>query len=238
MNRQVKLITLDLDNTLWDVDRIIIQAEADMVAWLRTHVPQSLAHYQKDVLNEIRQQVFAKHADKSHDLSFMRVQLLFEVMQRAGLKTAQARKMAQQAFDVFYEGRNRVVLFPGAQNMLQELSQRYDLYALTNGNANIHKAGLTEYFQGAFSSADVGNKKPHPQMFLTPLKQLSAKPHEAIHIGDHLIDDIQGADAVGMHSIWVNLQNTQRTIEHPQPTREVKTLHDVMDAVEDIVNSP
>ena len=237
MSRPVKLITLDLDNTLGDVDSIIVQAEADMVEWLRTHVPESLAHYRKEVLHEIRQDVFVKHADKSHDLSFMRVQVLFEVMQRAGLKTRHARTAAQQAFEVFYEGRNRVKLFPGAQEMLQQLSQSYDVYALTNGNANIHKAGLTEYFQGAFSSADVGNKKPHPQMFLTPLAQLAAKPHEAIHVGDHLIDDIQGADAVGMHSVWVNLNNTQRDDQDPQPTREVQSLHDVVDAIEDIVSA-
>jgi FMN hydrolase / 5-amino-6-(5-phospho-D-ribitylamino)uracil phosphatase len=233
---EVKLITLDLDNTLWDVDSIIIAAEADMVQWLETHVPDSLQHYNPQVLPDIRQQVFSEHAARAHDLSFMRIQVLCEVMLRTGLSSQAARRTAQQAFDVFYEGRNRVKFFPGAIAMLETLSRQFDIYTLTNGNANIHKAGLSEYVSGAFSSADVGKKKPHADMFHAPLKVLSLKPAQAIHIGDHLVDDIEGAANVGMHSIWVNLNAQQTAPGAVTPTREVTNLHAVAPAVTEIIS--
>lgn len=231
---RLQLVTLDLDNTLWDVDSIIIKAEQDMVQWLAEHVPDSLEYYQGDSLNQIRSEVFAEHHRQSHDLSFMRRQVLLEVMRRTGMASAEARDHAQQAFDVFFEGRNRVVFFPGALDMLEDLSKRFRIYALTNGNANIQKAGLGGYLSGAYSSADVGAKKPHPDMFHAPLIELDLHPEQAVHIGDHLVDDIHGANAVGMYSIWVNLTAHTRDRDASAPTREVADLGAVVSAVEDI----
>jgi len=231
---RLQLITLDLDNTLWDVDSIIIKAEQDMLQWLGEHVPDSLAHYQGETLNQVRNQVFTEYQARSHDLSFMRTQVLFEVIRRTGMSEAEARSRAQQAFDVFFEGRNRVVFFPGALDMLEDLSARFRIYALTNGNANIEKAGLSAYLSGAYSSADVGAKKPHPDMFQAPLTALDLNPEQAVHIGDHLVDDIHGANAVGMHSIWVNLTAHTRSRDDSAPTREVADLNAVAPAVDDI----
>jgi len=234
---KIRLITLDLDNTLWDVNSIIIKAEKAMVQWLTEHVPESLAHYQRDNLMQIRAQVLADFKDKAHDLSFMRTQVLYGVMQHAGLNDKQAQEMARRAFEVFFEGRNQVVFFPGAVDMLGALSERFLLYALTNGNANIEKAGLGEYLHGAYNSADVGASKPQPEMFHAPLQALGLHPHEAIHIGDHLVDDIAGAASVGMHTIWVNLVNAQRHADDPLPTQEVSNLAAVKTAVEHINSS-
>jgi putative hydrolase of the HAD superfamily len=216
------------------VDSIIIKAEQDMVQWLGDHVPDSLEYYQGDSLNQIRAQVFADYQQHSHDLSFMRRQVLFEVLRRTGLGEVEARSYAEQAFDVFFEGRNRVVFFPGALDMLEDLSGRFRIYALTNGNANIEKAGLGGYLSGAYSSADVGAKKPHPDMFQAPLTELDLHPGQAVHIGDHLVDDIHGASAVGMHSIWVNLTAQARARDDTAPTREVAELTAVVAAVDDI----
>ncbi|XOV83921.1 MAG: HAD family hydrolase [bacterium] len=231
---RIKLITLDLDNTLWDVDSIIMKAEAMLQAWLRENVPDALQHYEPDNLNRLRQDVFARHADKAHDLSFMRTQILFEIMRQTGLAQNEARLQAQAAFDVFFEGRNQVVLFDGALDMLRALKQNFDVIALTNGNANIQRTGLADFFSGAYSAADVGNKKPHPAMFEAPLSALQLKPDQAIHVGDHLIDDIQGAEDVGMHSIWVNLTGAQAA--GVTPSREVRHLDAVTEAVNDIAS--
>jgi putative hydrolase of the HAD superfamily len=231
---RIKLITLDLDNTLWDVDSIIVKAEADMVHWLQDHVPGSLAHYQGDALMDIRAQVFTEFQHKNHDLSFMRIQVLYEVIKRTGVTTSEARRHAQSAFDVFFAGRNRVEFFPGALDMLDALSGRFLIYALTNGNADIEHTGLSDFVSGAYSSADVGVKKPHPNMFHAPLTELALEPAQAIHIGDNLVDDIQGAADVGMHSVWVNLTGHQRQPDDADPSREVADLHSVAAAVADI----
>ena len=115
--------------------------------------------------------------------------------------------------------------------MLKTLSKRYPVYALTNGNADASRTGISPYLKGAISSALVGASKPDPSMFHAALNQAGTSAQYCVHIGDHLHDDIRGADAVGMHSIWVNLQQSERADSDPSPTREVNQLSDIVAAV-------
>lgn len=224
-------ITLDLDNTLWDVDSIIIRAEADMRAWMTEQAPGSMAHYVPETLGEIRAGVAQAHGDKIHDLSFMRQRVLEEVMLRSGYAPNEAQALAQGAFEVFFTGRNRVQFFPGARAALDSLSKNYQIYALTNGNADIHQAGLGDYLAGAYNSASVGQSKPHQDMFQAPLKDLNLRPEQVIHVGDNLLDDIHGANSVGMHTIWVNLVDALAHDAPSQPHREISHLSQLVDAV-------
>ena len=124
-----------------------------------------------------------------------------------------------------------MAFFPGALEMLKTLSERYPVYALTNGNADASRTGISPYLKGAISSALVGASKPDPSMFHAALNQAGTSAQYCVHIGDHLHDDIRGADAVGMHSIWVNLQQSERADSDPSPTREVNQLSDIVAAV-------
>ena len=228
--QDIRLITFDLDNTLWDVDRVIIRAERNMVAWIETHAPAALAVYQPDIVNRIRAQVIDRYPQQRHDLSFMRTQVLEAVMHEAGY-ASQAQPLAHAAFDVFFQGRNEVEFFPNALDMLAELKQSYQLLALTNGNADIHRAGLGHLLDGAFSSADVGASKPNPKMFEAALDHAAVTPAQMIHVGDNLVDDIQGASEVGAHSIWVNFSDAPAAT---LPSATVNTLADIPAAIERI----
>jgi putative hydrolase of the HAD superfamily len=59
-------------------------------------------------------------------------------------------------------------------------------------------------------------------------------PGESIHVGDHLIDDVQGASDVGMHTIWVNLREHALPEDAARPTRTVRALPEVPAGVEAI----
>ncbi len=230
----IELITLDLDNTLWDVDAVIIQAEKDMRAWMAGTTPEAHAVYAGEALDTIRQEVFAEHAAMRHDLTFMRVKVLEQVYASAGYTARESEGHANAAFDIFFEGRNRVKFFPGAHEMLEALAEKYHLYALTNGNADIEKAGLGAYLDGAFSSADVGTSKPHADMFHAPLTHLNLQPGQAVHIGDNLVDDVHGANAVGMRTIWVNLREHERDADDPVPDHEVPNLASIVPLLESL----
>ena len=164
-------------------------------------------------------------------LSGLRIEILSNVMRKAQYQEQEARNLAEAAFEVFFAGRNRVAFFPGALEMLKTLSERYPVYALTNGNADASRTGISPYLKGAISSALVGASKPDPSMFHAALNQAGTSAQYCVHIGDHLHDDIRGADAVGMHSIWVNLQQSERADSDPSPTREVNQLSDIAAAV-------
>ena len=234
---QLKVITFDLDNTLWDVDRVIINAERKMRAWLAEHVPEFGSEFPAEKLMDLRNQVVEANPELRHDLSKLREELLYQAIVRCGYGATESRAYAADAFALFYEARHEVEFFAGALEILHILRQRYVLGALTNGNADFTKLKLDTYFSFGYSSASVGAAKPAPQMFRAALTHVNASPHESVHIGDHLVDDVQGAADVGMHTIWVNLSESQHPGDSARPSAVVRDLKDIAQAIEHIGES-
>jgi putative hydrolase of the HAD superfamily len=119
-------------------------------------------------------------------------------------KQEEAISYAEHAFEVFFTARNQVTFFDGAISSLEKLSQDYILGSLTNGNADIKKLGLSDYFNFAFSAADVGSPKPAPDLFKAALTHTGTSPEQMIYIGDHPLHDMDAAKRVGIKTIWVN----------------------------------
>jgi len=230
----IALITFDLDNTLWNVEQVILRAEAHMREWLDEHVPDYGRLLDRTAIITLRGEVLTEHPHLAHDVSALRREVLYRGMLRCGLSDRDARDFAATAFGRFFEARQQVVLFDGALDVLDRLASRYRLGALTNGNADVASIGLDRYFSFALNAADVGASKPAPDMFRAALRRARAAPGEGIHIGDNLVDDIEGANAVGMHSIWVNHNGTVIEAHHSRPTREARALHELDAAVESI----
>ncbi len=62
--------------------------------------------------------------------------------------------------------------------------------------------GLKKYFDSIHFSSRVGFAKPHPEIFLTALRDNIIDPSEAVHIGDHPVEDYSAALKAGM-SGWL-----------------------------------
>jgi len=228
------LITFDLDNTLWDVDSVIVTAEQSMRAWLRENVPEVVDLYNSSGLADIRAQVLANHPELKHNLSALRVFVTQRAIEACGYKSANAERLSRAAFEVFMDGRHQVNYFEDALSTLAALSRQYTLAALSNGNADINRLGLDRFFSFAYSAAIVGKGKPHPDMFLAALERAGALPDGAVHIGDHLIDDIAGAQNVGMHTIWLDLAGEGLPDGAIRPTRIVSALKELPAAIASI----
>ncbi len=230
----IRLVTFDLDNTLWDVGTVIRHAENAMAVWLDEAVPGYRPLMTPETIQEIRQALVDAEPTLGHDVSRLREAVLQAGMRRLGMTEAAAREQARAAFLVFFEARQQVVFFEHALETLARLAERYQLAALTNGNAHIGRIGLTKYFSFAFASADVSASKPAPDIFHAALDRAGVRANESIHIGDHLVDDIHGAGRVGMHTIWVNRAGNDRshgTETHTQPTEVVDCLSQLPEAV-------
>ncbi len=230
----IRLITFDLDNTLWDVNQVIRHAEEQMNAWLDEHVPEYRERVTADVAMDIRREVLSDKPSYGHDVSALRREVLFNGMQRLGMNTADARTRAEAAFLAFFDARQQVVFFEHALEALAHLAQSYQLAALTNGNAQVEKIGLDRYFSFAFSAADVSASKPAPDIFHAALDRAGVEADESIHVGDNLLDDIHGAGSVGMHTIWVKHSSQKGTVAHTQPSETVEHLRDLAGAVQRI----
>ncbi len=70
------------------------------------------------------------------------------------------------------------------------------MYILSNIDTSDIKAAMTFHdlkFTGVMTSEDVRAYKPRPELFETALEKYGLAPEEAIHIGDSLRSDIEGA---------------------------------------------
>jgi len=225
----IRLITFDLDNTLWDVHHVIRRAEALCRDFLLAQSP-AFGAYDDEAMAALRQQVVEADPALRHDLSRMRETLLFTALHRAGHPEAEARDLAAAAFRRFLDARHEVSFFDDALATLEQLAADYQLAALTNGNADFRRLGLDRFFDFGLSAADVGASKPHPAIFEAALERSSVPAAQAVHVGDHLVDDIQGAGQVGMHTIWVTRGAAEdHADDAPLPPTEV---------VKDLVSLP
>ncbi|MCY3839660.1 MAG: HAD family hydrolase [Gammaproteobacteria bacterium] len=226
----IRLVTFDLDNTLWSVDVVIGRAERRMRDWLRPRVPeyQRLA---KEDHTAIRDGVIADNPGIVHDISLLRERVLAETIEHCGYSRSKAAELAAGAFAEFLDWRHRIDFFVGALDVLETLSGSYTLASLTNGNADFARLGLDRYFSFGYCAADVGASKPHTAMFERAMRHAGVSPGEAVHIGDHEIDDVQGATAAGMATVWVNLGGSDAT---PDATATVTNLKQLPAALADL----
>ena len=229
----IRVVTFDLDNTLWDVEPTLLQAEQAQQAWLLEHRPGAVEGYDHEALWQFKKSVWRRHPHLLHNVSEMRIQMLYELQIAAGYGEEAARSGARDAFSAFLQERHKVVLYEEALGVLRSLSRRFTLGALTNGNADIYKTDAGEYFDFAFLAEEIGAGKPHPDMFRAALEQSGASPAEIVHVGDHPDHDIRGASAVGMRTVWMN----PRGMEWPggeRADREIDNLLQLPAAIDSI----
>jgi 2-haloalkanoic acid dehalogenase type II len=91
-------------------------------------------------------------------------------------------------------------------------------------------------FDAVITSESIRAYKPRPQIFQAALKALRATPKDVVHIGDSLNEDVGGASRLGIHTIWVNRADVQRTAADPKPDAEVRDLAGLPDTIEQVLD--
>lgn len=213
---EIALVTFDLDNTLWAVDPVIVRAERIMRDYLGQVAPKFNTTFDAQRMWDLRNEVISANPQIKHDLSATRELVLRRALSASGFDTATAETHAAEAFSRFLHARHDVELFVGAQEVLATLSQQVPLAVLTNGNADVRRLDIGEYFSHFHSSASARSSKPDPQIFHAALDDAGVSPNQCVHIGDNWVDDIQGAAAVGMHTIWVNFDGADAPADDPE----------------------
>ena len=84
----------------------------------------------------------------------------------------------------------------------------YETYVHANGTTRlqldlVRSADLASHFDMLFSSELLGCYKPAPEAYLTALKLIKRQPEECIMVAAHA-DDLRGAKAVGMRTVYVH----------------------------------
>lgn len=100
--------------------------------------------------------------------------------------------------------------YPDARETLDELIRRgFRLGIVTNRafggerfRADLAAAALDVAWESVAVSVEVGYLKPHPAIFERALREMRLDPREAVMVGNSLLEDIAGAQALGMKAAW------------------------------------
>ena len=199
----IRLITFDLDDTFWETKPAIQSAETVLRDWLAKHAPR-LGEFPVEALGAIRRMLVEREPTLRHRVSELRRRILQHALGDAGYPREEADELAERAFQVFLDARHEVEIFPDVQPTLEFLANHYTLGVITNGNADVRRLGLADYFQFTLCAEELGVGKPDPHPFQQALRLGDARPEQAVHVGDHALDDIAGAQQAGMRAIWFN----------------------------------
>ncbi len=208
---RIKCITFDLDDTLWECKPVILRAEETFYQWLETHHPEVTRRYSYKALIESRIAYMKANQHHAFDLTRLRKNWLADIVAETGA----SNEVIEEGFQVFWEARNQVALFAGVRETLQQLGQRFVLGSITNGNADIHKVGLGDYFDFAITAAEAGVAKPESAIFQAAADKAGVAMGDLLHVGDDSDRDVIGALHCGAMAAWVTPQ------EHPEWPHDV-----------------
>lgn len=116
---------------------------------------------------------------------------------------------------------------------LDALRAKYRLAVLSNFDhgpaveAALAGFGVRDRFEVVVVSADVGWRKPRPEIFQDTLRRMGIGPDQAIFVGDTPEADVLGAQSVGMDVIWINCGTASLPPGASPPTHTVTRFAEI-----------
>ena len=97
--------------------------------------------------------------------------------------------------------------------------------------------GMLDFFEVLTFSDEVGISKPACEIFHMTLEQLGSTPSQAIHVGDHIFNDVAAARACGLKTVWIEGFYERPDPSDPvtEPDVSVTTLGEVPTAIGKLV---
>jgi HAD superfamily hydrolase (TIGR01509 family) len=218
-----RVISLDLDDTLWPVGPVMAAAELNLLSWIQAHCPHAAQGHDVASMRALRLRIAGQFPGQSHDMTFLRRRALAEQFAAAGY----AEALVEEALEVFMIERNRVQFYADVRPALLRLRGRYRLFALSNGNADLERCGIAELFDGHITAIAAGVGKPDARIFAHLERSAGVEAAEILHIGDDPLADVVGATRAGMQAVWLNRDARTWPADYAPPPRTVSTLAEI-----------
>jgi putative hydrolase of the HAD superfamily len=221
-----KAVLFDLDDTLWPIAPVILEAEQILFAWLREHAPRVAQQFTIETLRQARLELLARKPEFQLDLGALRRAGLIAAFEQAGEDAAKV----ELAMTEFFAARNAVIPYDDVLPGLLRLRNRVRIGSVTNGNADLQTIGLARHFEVSVAAPSFGVAKPDPAIFLEACRQMGVAPHEAVYVGDDLLLDVAGAQRAGLRAVWMNRVGKVNDLpEQVRPDFEVHSLDALFD---------
>jgi putative hydrolase of the HAD superfamily len=208
------LLLLDLDNTLWDFDGNAEEALAELFHRHQLHlksnagVQQFIETYK--VINKHYWQLYENGA-VSKDI--LRSARFTDTFLQLGIPV---NEHPENIWDEYLEICPVMTrMMPGAQLFLEEITQFFDLFLVTNGfektqQTKIKHSGIHRYIKGMITSESAGIAKPDAGIFEKAIGEYASNyghPPKIFYAGDTWESDVKGGIEAGIETLWYNHTN-------------------------------
>ena len=225
--QDIRAISFDLDDTLYDNRPVIENAEQWMVDHMRDRYLAS-AMYDRAWWLQLKHELQRADPSLHDDVSRCRLMMLEVGLQRGGMAESQAKQEAKQVFAEFLEVRSQVVIPAESIEVLKQLSRHFPLVVITNGNVLLERIGLDGHFKHVLKAGNGRKMKPAPDMFRLMAAQLKLRPQQILHVGDDVTTDIFGAIRNGYQAAWINNQGQDWRTLHTLPHLMLQDIRDLL----------
>ncbi|AUC86940.1 haloacid dehalogenase [Alteromonas sp. MB-3u-76] len=210
---KVKAMTFDLDDTLYDNEPVIRQAEAALAAHLAEHHPHAATLSPRNWY-DLKCAAIKLDPRLGSDMGQLRKVILTAALSGKNSSTlcveianddshnSQLKQEVEACFNCFYDARSNLTLAPDVHHILQHLSTRMPLIGITNGNVDADKIGITPYFDTILHASLTRPMKPAVGMFNEAAALLELPASHILHVGDNLVKDVLGAVNANFQAAW------------------------------------
>lgn len=122
--------------------------------------------------------------------------------------------------------------YPEAAEVLEELRRRgLRLAIVSNFDARLlpvcEGLGLTAAVDAIVIAADVGVAKPGPEIFHAAVRRFGLPPSAALHVGDSLSEDAEGAISAGLVAVHLQRDGDAGSVALPTGVRAIRDLREL-----------
>ena len=231
-----RVIIFDMDDTIIVDFEMSERCWEEVCASFASRLKAASAETLLETIREIRRGNLENRGQLERggsDLRSVRQNLLSSAFEYLGLEDA---ALVQEMTDSYMELKSVLVQpYPGARDTLRRLKQGGTRLAMiTNGpageqRAKLNRADLGSFFEYILVEGEFGIGKPDPLVFHHTLGQMQVSADQAWMVGDNLVNDVGGAQAVGIYGVWVDWRDRGlRDDSAVKPDRSIRSITDLI----------
>jgi HAD superfamily hydrolase (TIGR01549 family) len=136
-----------------------------------------------------------------------------EALCSLGVTVASDDLKVKAALNVFFQDFiDTLELRVGAEKLLEQTQNQGKVALISNFTyapviySSLRKLKVNEFFNVVVVSQEIGWRKPSGAIFEDALNRLRIEANEAVYVGDSPIEDIKGAKAAGLRTVFVPSQ--------------------------------
>ena len=222
--RKYTWLLFDLDNTILDFGASSKAAFFDVLA------KYELSQKDYDLYNGINHAVWVEFEKGQMTQDTLKI----ERWRRFGLERGLELDPTETNEAYFHHIRDNPIYVPGADLLIEDCLQEYQLAIITNGLSEVQESrlaltGLRDKIEHIIISDQIGVAKPAEAFFQYTYKKIGEPLLEdVLVIGDTLTSDIRGGLDFGTDTCWYNYYGKENHTTY-RPTYEVKNMKGLRD---------